>query len=343
MIAQWPAIGSVLPWPNPDDAISPGGSIWDRWLSGHRYSSAYSSARAALAALLAFHGIKRLWLPAYACPALAEGAVGCTLCWYGVTTALVPEMALLEAGLQAGDAVLAIDYFGRGVGAALSAFAACHPDVLWIEDRAQALDPGAADWADVILYSPRKLIGVPDGGVLVGKLALPTPTAAPVPRGMGAQIARAADPEGWHPDTWFPAFHDQEAAFEVDGTPMLGSTKTALQREALAPLAASRRANARHLAVSLPDLALWPDDAVDYAPLAFPIRVAQRDALAAALAERRIYCARHWPVLPSDASHFPLAHMLSAELLSLPCDHRYGAHDMARMVAALRDLRARPA
>jgi dTDP-4-amino-4,6-dideoxygalactose transaminase len=304
--------------------------------------SAYRSARAALAAFLAFHGVKRVWLPAYTCASLAEGAAACEQRWFTVDPTLKPDAAQLCAELRPGDAVVGVDYFGRAPGAEFLDLVTDRPDVLWIEDRAQALDTGRSDWGRAMLYSPRKLIGVGDGGLLVSDLPLPEP-GAPHQDDAAAQIARAGDPDGQEPDRWFPLFQAQERAFAVDDAAMSPRSRLILERVAIAPLAAARRANAAFLGAQLGDLALWPDDPVEHAPLAFPLRLADAADAAARLAVEGVFCARHWAELPSDAVRFPDAHRLSGQLLSLPCDHRYDLADMARIVAHVRALQLRGA
>ena len=317
-------------------------SLWAAWTTGRRHVAAYRSARSALAALLASRGVDRVWLPAYCCAALAQAATSCERRWYGVDARLTPELGPLARSLRPGDAVLVIDYFGRPPGQDVAALAASRPDVLWIEDRAQAMDAARAPLADVVLYSPRKLVGVGEGGLLVADTVLPTPSSPPVCRPARAQLARAADPEGRRPDSWFPQFRAQEAAFGIDDAPMDGAARLALGRIRAPLLAERRRANAAILADRLGDLALWPGR-VDFTPMAFPVRVQDAAALVASLAAQGIYCARHWPDLPSDPAEFALAHRLSGALLSLPCDQRYDAADMLRVVDALRACGARPA
>ena len=262
--------------------------------------------------------------------------------WYGVDATLAPDVAQLAQCIRTGDAVLAIDYFGRSPGAALAALARSYPDVLWIEDRAQALAPDGAAFGDVLLYSPRKLIGVAEGGLMVADCPLPTPAGPPGTHSAQAQIARAEDPEGHDPDIWFSRFQAQEAAFRIDDAPMDVATRNALHRVGAPSLATRRRANAAVLAAHLDDVALWPGATVDFAPLAFPIRVQNCADVAGALARAGLYCARHWPWLPSDPARFALAHHLAGQLLSLPCDHRYGTADMLRIVAAVRTIGVQP-
>jgi dTDP-4-amino-4,6-dideoxygalactose transaminase len=335
------AIGSVMPLPQPAEAPPAGStSLWALWCVEGKHVGAYGCARAALSALLAQRGAARVWLPAYACTALAEAAAGLELRWIGIGADLRLDAVSLGGELARGDAVVGIDYFGRAPGADFLELVASRRDVLWVEDRAQAMHTGAPMWGDVALYSPRKLVGVGDGGLLVGDDPLPPEFGRPPPAPV-AQTLRAEDPQDRHADRWFPAFQDQERRFGVDCGTMSPVTHRVLEGVAAEPLIAARQVNARRLAKALPDLALWPRETFEFAPTAFPIRVENRDAVAAALADEAIYCPVHWPDLPSDPAAFPAAHRLAGEMLSLPCDHRYGEADMARIVAALRRSGAR--
>jgi len=329
-------LGSVLPSPDPATRLE-GPSVWSAWTAGAAEASAFATARGALAALLTARRVRRLWLPAYGCDTLADGArvAGVDLAWYGVDDQLNAVTADLDAGLVAGDAALAIAYFGRAPDAALRGLAATRPDVLWIEDRAQALDTGVASLGAVTLYSPRKLLGVADGGVLVGG-ALPLATARPpdADKLWRANDLRRDDPDGLAPDGWFTAFRAREAAFDAAAAPCSLRTLDALTAIALAPEAQARRRNWRALAGPLARVALWDEAAPAFAPLAFPIRLEDAATLARHLADQRIWAARHWADLPSPPT-FHAAHALSARCLSLPIDSRYDAEDMARIADAV--------
>ena len=341
MNARPPAIGSVMPLPDVAGQAARPDSLWASWVAG-RPVATFHCARAALAALLADRKPRRVWLPAYLCPALSEGSVGFDTAWYDVDEGLAIDARSLASGVVAGDAVLAIDYFGRPPGRDFLDLVAARPEVLWIEDRAQALDTGRADWGQAVLFSPRKLVGVGDGGLVVSPWTLRAAGGPPQADASAAQRLRRDDPEGRTPERWYPRFQAQEAAFDATPRPMSPETRDVLARTPRAPAAQARRRNARFLVDALSDLVLWPDDPIDYAPLAVPIRIGERDRVAAALAEAGVFCARHWPEIPSPADFAP-AHRLSRELLSLPCDERYGEAEMARIVETLRRLQVRGA
>ena len=328
------AIGSVLPFPLAEIAGPTEASLWSAWTDAFTHHAAFETARAALRALLAHDGVRRLWLPAYICAETMTAApAGCEVRFYGDG----PGLAFKGLTPGAGDAVLGVDYFGRGASEILREMARARPEVLWIEDRAQAMAPETPTWGEVVLYSPRKLIGVADGGLLVSDRPLPpSAVAATEPSAWTAALARLDDPDGRHPERWSPVFRAREAAFRPDGGGMQPLTSALLSRIAIAPLADRRRANYVRLREGLADYALWPDLPPDFTPLAFPVSVEDPARTAAAMAEQRIFCPRHWAHLPSPAAVFPGAHALAARQLSLPCDHRYDDADMDRIAAALR-------
>lgn len=328
-------IGSVLPFPAAD--ARPGEDLWSLWTKGWAYSAAYSCARAALAAILTQRDVRRLWMPAYICVQAADAAEGRNVLWYGLDDRLQPEPPTLEAGLRSGDAVLGVDYFGRPPSDEFLALVRSRPDVLWIEDRAQALAPGRAAWGSVVIYSPRKLVGVGDGGLAVSNGPLPHPADDESPEARAdAQLARALDPDGMATASWYPAFKLQEAAFRVDLRPMSLSARQRLAQVAAAPIIDARRANWRRLSQRLAAVALWPEiESPDFAPLAFPIRARDAGMTVRRLAGQGVFCARHWTDLPRSGRSFAAAERLSQSLVSLPCDQRYAPPDMDRVADAV--------
>ena len=86
--------------------------------------------------------------------------------------------------------------------------------------------------------------------------------------------------------------------------------------------AAADAADDERLADALDDLALWPGETFDFAPMAFPVRIADRDAVTATLAQEAIWCPVHWSSLPSDPAVFPTAHRLAGEPAALALGQR---------------------
>lgn len=312
-------------------------SIWNAWRADFPHHAAFANARSALAALLAQHDIRRVWAPAYVCGAVAEAAAAAqaTALYYNTSLRLEPDCAALARGLAAGDAVVIVDYFGRPPGEAWRELMARRADVLFIEDRAQALDTGEASLASAVIYSPRKLLGVADGGLLFTRAPAPQPTGPPDERLWAPQDARAADPDGLAPQGWRPLFSAVEAAMQPTAAAATPRTLEALSSTPEGSIADARRANWRRLAQALAPWALWLEPAPGFAPLAFPILTADAALAVAALAEARIWTPRHWASLPCDPAAFPDAHRLAGACVSLPLDQRYDAADMDRIIEAV--------
>jgi hypothetical protein len=296
------------------------------------------NARAALAHLLATLGPRRIWLPAYICAEAAEAAAqdGRELLFYPVGGDLIPDGAALARELRAGDAVLGVDYFGAR-SETLPELAQSLRDVTWIQDRAQALWPDPAPWGNHVLYSLRKVVGAPDGGVLVsrdGPVAPPRWSADTDQSRLTPSRLRAEDPLGRDNDIWFPAYRAAEAAMTAEPRPISDVSQAVADSLDTSAVVQRRRRNAETLLARVGDAALFPAERLlAGAPLGVPVVTGDAAAVAARMAEARVFCARHWADLPSPGADFPAEHALSRRLLTLPCDHRYDDGDMARAAA----------
>lgn len=331
-------LGGFLPLrlPAPAPAPQPILALWtaagvDAWF--------LHNARSALRALWAAVGPGRIWLPAYACREVAAAApAGAQVRYYPVGTELVPDVDMLAANIGPGDHVLAIDYFGRPADARIAELARTRPDVGWIEDRAQALDPGSSPWADWAVYSPRKVTGVPDGGLLVAYRAPLPPLDAPPSDDLSFMLPaleRYDDVAESDNARWYARYRQAEDAMSTRPQAMSRLSRSVLAASDAHADGRSRRDNYAALHRLLAEWALFAEPDVAYAPLGFPLRAPSAAELVRALAVQRIYAARHWADLPSAADAFPAEHRLAGELVTLPCDYRYSEDDMRRMADAV--------
>ena len=341
--ASGQAIGGFLTLETP--VASPGGmaAIWqiDRAL-------AWGNASSALSALVDHVRPGAVWLPGYLCATVLAAVPRGLRRYFPVSAAMTPDLASLAA-LKPGDLVLAVNYFGRSPGQDWRDFVAAHPHVTFVEDCAQALDTGEPGWGDWRLYSPRKVLGVPEGGLLVPLSArargqemqgpvLPPDPAVVVER-MLPMLARLEAP-GLN-RLWHPLNQVAEASQIVSGRAMSRFALGLLASLDPAAALVARRANYVHLAEALPDLALLPESrplhAPRHAPLGFPILLtaAQRDAVLSALNARSIFPAVHWRDIAAPAE-FTSDHDRARRVATLPCDPHYGLQDMDRVVQELR-------
>jgi hypothetical protein len=316
-------------------------SVAARWQEDARWWYTAQNARSALVHLIRSKGPKTVWLPAFICCELAAAvsSVVSHLRYFSVADDLSPEVESLAANLATGDLVLAVDYFGRPPSADFRAFVGRRPDVLWVEDRCQALAPGSEPWGHWLLYSPRKLFGVPDGGILVGLMDTVVPPAHidddPYVVELFRPVLLRFEDEDSN-DVWYSAYRQAESRMSVTTRPMSRLSAAILSSLDADEIVARRRQNFMRLAESLSDLGLFADTKPSWVPLGFPICIRDRDRVAKQLASARMFCARHWAELPSDPDRFRFEHQLGRQILTLPCDHRYGSADMDRLVRAVR-------
>ena len=298
----------------------------------------FRNARGALAHLLNTLGALRIWLPAYICAEVQQAAAldGRRVLYYPTGQDFAPDAAYLAERLETGDAVLGVDYFGAPLpDPGLPALARGRTDVTWIQDRAQCLWPAASPWGDYVLYSPRKVVGAPDGGILVsrrGPIAEPAWTSTGDVEHLIAALMRFEDPAGLRNDTWYPAYQRSERSMDAAPHRMSRLSRELVERFDVDDFARRRTDNAAALLLRLPQwAALSSERLLAGAPPGLPVSVDDAAAVAARMADKGIFCARHWADIPSPADQFPVEHQLSRRLLTLPCDHRYAAAEMDRV------------
>lgn len=290
-------------------------------------------------------------MPSYLCGVMTA-ALGCRdaeVRFFGVSHNLtVPSLDWTEE-VGVGDVVVFIDYFGFPTDS--TAVARVKERGAWVvEDAAQALlSESAGTLGDFVLYSPRKWLGVPDGGILKinGATELPGINLEPPPSSWWLDSLRARllrrefDLHGGERE-WFELFQKCEREGPSCPHSMSQLTQTLLRHcfdyEAIAQ---SRIDNYLFLSEEIDDLAVFPQLAAGVVPLGFPIVVSERDRVLKALFEHDIYPPVHWSIEGVVPKEFSESHRLAAAIMTLPCDQRYGRSDMKRVVTAVRQsLRA---
>jgi len=288
---------------------------------------------------------RQVWLPSYVCGVLIDVLADsqAQVRFYAVDQQLrVADWAWVSE-VQARDVVVLIDYFGFACAgeyiAPLQARGACV-----LEDASQALlSTFDRSEADFVLFSPRKFVGVPDGGVLhIGASALPWPDRLDAPpadwwlKAFAASLQRQLFDAGAPDRDWYDLFLQAEATAPHGGYAISQLSRSLLMGQFDYELIARRRvANYQRLLADLRELALFPDLPPGTVPLGFPIRVRNRDRVRAALFAANIFPPIHWPMHPRISRAFAASHQLAAEIMTIPCDQRYGPHDLAAMISII--------
>lgn len=309
-------------------------SILEAWVGGRRHA-AFVNARSAFARLADLFPEASIWLPAFLCPDFVQPSYSGRVKFYPVDEAFQPNLRYLEAA-AAGDLALLVCYFGLPASARTRTFIAERPDLLIVEDRAHALEGGSDTHATWTLYSPRKLIGVADGGLLIARDdRAPLPVATDQPEACAlweAPLRRYEDPAGSSNLVWHLANQRKEADMKGGSTKMTRLSMSIISRAALNDLVARRMKNWRRLNQSLQRWSALPSDP-QAPPLGYVLRLPEstRSCLLNELHDARIFAAIHWPAIAGPVADFPRESAWTRELLTLPCDHRYDASDMDRI------------
>src|ERR1051326_6303884 len=178
------------------------------------------NGRSAFSLLICRLSPARVWLPSYLCGSIVDALHGSVLDLdsYEVNYDLKVGSAEWVESVRPGVLVVLIDYFGFR----------CFDDVLasrikaqraWIlEDACQSLLSDVGPYSDFVVYSPRKFVGVPDGGILavnskidIDNLPLkPPPTEWWLKSFRASILRREYDHYGTN-RAWFDLFQESES------------------------------------------------------------------------------------------------------------------------------------
>jgi len=200
-----------------------------------------------------------------------------------------------------------------------------------IIDNSQALFALPSPEALASVYSPRKFVGLPDGGLLA------------VDPGLGIKEPSEEDQDSWERAGHLlrrlacsaaEGYSDFLAAEKSlrDSTPLAMSslTRRLLAGIDMNQVRAARRANFSRLAQHLDahNTHTWSLDA-KAVPLCYPL-VLGRDAACfrAQLIEHGVFTPTYWPEVAERTSPGSFEHIITTRLLAIPCDQRYTQEQM---------------
>ena len=284
-----------------------------------------------------------VWMPSYLCHIMitAAGKTPTSVRFYEVNYDLnVPSLEWLDK-VQRGDLVILIDYFGFIRNSSL-AIRAKQQGAYVLEDAAQALlSPAVGSLGDFVLFSPRKFLGVPDGGILAfnrekefDDINLESPPGEWWLKALFRTILRREYDIHGGSLPWFElcAFKENDEPGPIERYSMSELSKRLLiQGFDYAAIIRRRVDNYQVLADELGDIALFPNLSNGVVPMGFPIRIKNRDHVRQVFFDHKICFVTHWPIQGVVPEEFRDSHRLAAEIMTLPCDQRYDRSDMYRL------------
>jgi len=284
---------------------------------------------------------RQVWCPSYLCHTILEAVKGsvANVRFYEINYDLAISSFEWLDHVQQGDLVILINYFGFGCDSACAIQAREHG--AWVlEDASQALLSGnVGQFSDFVLVSPRKFLGIPDGGILCSNsdihfqgVDLESPPAEWWLRALLASVLRREFDVHGGTRQWFELFQKTEPNAPIGLFAMSELSRLLLLNGFdYSTIAQKRVDNYQCLAQKLGCIALFPQLPAEAIPLGFPIRTEDRDKVRQALFAHEIYPPIHWAMQGVTPEAYRDSHRLSRDIMTLPCDQRYDVDDMDRM------------
>jgi hypothetical protein len=293
-----------------------------------------------------------VWLPSYLCGVVLEAFkdVGTCVKFYPVGEQLkITDEAWINS-VESQDMVVFIDYFGFNMwnfyGKAVKKRGA------WVvEDACQAmLNLSFSENADYVIASPRKFLGVPDGGILLAQNEAKLPSVdLPPPPGewwidsLKASHLRASFDSHGGDREWFELFRKTDPNGPVEPTRMSELSSQLLDHAFnYSSISVARRRNFEQLALELPEFAIFNELSANVSPLGFPVSVCDRDRLRLGLFKHDIFPPIHWNLCGIVPKKFEASHYLEKRIMTLPCDQRYSPEDISFMIQIFRSFHPVP-
>jgi hypothetical protein len=310
------------------------GSVLEAWLRGSS-AALFPNSRSALSYVVDKISAGRVWYPAYTC---GTSVVTNQPNFYPICEdSLTPDIDFLASNLSPGDVVVAIDYFGRSPDPTFISFVKSQPSIIWVQDCAQSVSPRVL-WGTFQIFSPRKLFGVADGGVLTFSPEISTSDLPPFPQftslappGLMPRILRKIELRYAMDLGSYEEYVNSESVIAVQSAGISPLTYRQLRGINMASVVRSRVANHNVLSQALSDHSFFKNEISDWVPFGFAMKTESKESLIRRLFSRGVYPASHWSNLPSPKDAFEGLHVLAEAEITLPCDQRYSEEDMERL------------
>jgi hypothetical protein len=293
----------------------------------HGSAQGFQSARAAFLALLEAGRPSRVWVPWYLCDSMREPLRQAHIAWsaYALTADFNVDGRI---DLQPGQWLLHVNYFGL-CDEIQQQLLAEYPAAQLVFDNAQALFCPPTECL-ATLYSPRKFVGVADGGLLVCQAL--TIADYPVDVDSGSRVPHLLRRDSLGAQAGYAEFARAEQSLS-NQAPRRMSRLTSRLLEGLPyeEIAERRRANFQLVANHLDqhNQLRW-SLGTDRVPLCYPFLPAET-GLRDELIRARIFVPRYWPELLDDRTGASRAERIWADaLLPLPIDQRYDEEHLLR-------------
>ena len=298
----------------------------------HRDALRFQSSRAAFLALLRAAQPSAVWMPWYICGSMLEPLVmaGIPIKRYE----LDERLRVKSAEPADGEWLLYVNYFGlcdSNVDDVLDRF----PRERVVIDNAQAFFAQPRDCL-ATLYSPRKFVGVPDGGYLVTNEAISTPAA--VDRGSLDRCVHLLKRIADEAESGYADYAAAEESLKLQEPKRMSAlTQRLLAGIDYDDVRARRVENFAFLHEKLQRCNHFSFKANPVAvPLCYPYLGAPA-GMREELRAQRIYTPSYWPEVATTESMPDFERNVPGSTVFLPCDQRLSRAQLDMMVRSLLD------
>lgn len=318
------------------EATSPIGGYFaleESTVSNRLYESAlgFQSARAAFSALLGVGTPERVWMPRYICDAMLSPLLdaGIEIYFYDLREDFRIDSKIK---LRSQDWLLYVNYFGICDIVEQEVLGLFDPAQV-VLDHAQALLSAPGDCLATI-YSPRKFLGIPDGGLMYTRLELPLPVQ--IDQGSVERCRHLLLCADGQLDRGYIAFKQAEASL-VNTAPRVMSelSRRMINSSDIHGAAQIRCRNFELLHSHFGDINRCVVPVNLMSPLCYPLWLncsIDRDRLAS----QGIFIPTYWGEVLGRSNPGSIEHSLTLNCLALPCDQRYGIKDIEHLAMSLR-------
>lgn len=288
----------------------------------------FQSARAAFYALLEAGSPRKVWMPYYICDSMLSPLheIGVPISFYSLNSdfSIKDDIELLDC-----EWILYVNYFGI-CGAEQNRLLSKYPKEQLVFDHSQAFFQKPLDCLATI-YSPRKFFGVPDGGMLSTQLKIRNDFARDESSYDRTKhlLKRAC----FTPEKGYADYQVAESTLQnCQPKGMSVFTDHLLKTIDYTTVKDQRNNNFWYLHEALASVNKVQIDRkyVD-GPMVYPF-LTDNVSLKSEFIQRRIFIPTYWPEVEQRSNSGMFEHKLLACLNALPCDQRYTANEMDKIL-----------
>lgn len=286
-----------------------------------------NSGRNALLYILKARQYSKIYVPFFTCDAVIKPIenLGISYEFYDVNNDLEPIFDFSK--VMDSEAIVLTNYFGIKTGF-IKESAKIAKNV--IVDNAQAFFSKPIDNVDTF-YSPRKFVGIPDGGLLsstiISNEILEQATSYDKMTHLLKRIDLGAQA------AYFDFQRTESILEDEEIKKMSHLTKSMLENIDFEYIMKKRIENFLFLHNYLKDSNdLHLELSIDCVPLVYPYRVKESKRIREKLLNDRVFCAQYWPNVLEWCNKNHNSYNLTNEIIALPVDQRYSIEEMKKII-----------